>query len=196
MTKPILFCDFDGTICYQRYWRSLPTELYEKVQNLLFRDDKTIVSAWMRGAYTAEEINQYVANGIGMPFDELWKTFEDDCKNMQVSKQTLEKLSSLREKYTVILTTVNTDSFSRYTVPALELEKYFDHISNSYFEKKLKTDTDGELFVEYAKKYDVSIEQCVVLDDSKEVCECFGRLGGKAYLVTKNLNVDQYLEQI
>ncbi len=196
MIKPILFCDFDGTICHQLYWRSLPQDKYEKVQNILFRRDTTKVKSWMRGEYAAEEINIFLSEAIGVPFEELWQIFEEDCKTMEVSQSTLEKLASLRARFIVMLTTSNMDSFTRYTQPALKLDTYFDYISNSYFEKKLKTDKGGELFIEYAKKYNVPIDECIVLDDSKAVCESFKALGGTAYLVTPQIGVDYYLDRI
>ncbi|MEK7065997.1 MAG: hypothetical protein AAB965_00305 [Patescibacteria group bacterium] len=57
--KPILFCDFDGVLCYDRFWRSLPSHEYEKMQDALFRRDKEMVNDWMRGEYCAEEIIIY-----------------------------------------------------------------------------------------------------------------------------------------
>ncbi len=80
--KPILFCDFDGVLCHDRYWRSLPPREHEKVQDLLFREDTTLVNNWMRGKHTAEEINQIISEKIGIPFEKLWTVFVEDCKTM------------------------------------------------------------------------------------------------------------------
>lgn len=196
MNKPLLFVDFDGTICFERYWRSLPSDQYRKVQELLFGEDKTRVNDWMRGKYTAEEINQWMAKQIGIPYEELWQLFVNDCGTMKVSKHTLEKLSALRDRYTVVLMTGNMDSFSRFTATTLELERYFDYISNSFNEGKHKTDNDGEIFVEYAKKYGVPLSECVVIDDSPNVCAVFEQLGGTAYRVSPERNIESYLSQL
>jgi|TARA_Y100000310_G_scaffold342803_1_gene447512 hypothetical protein len=83
---------------------------------------------------------------------------------MHVSEDTLKKIFSLRDKYLVVLITGNMDSFTRFTIPSLELEKYFDHISNSFYEGKHKTDNNGELFVEYTSRFNVSIDKCGVID--------------------------------
>lgn len=195
-TKPILFCDFDGTICYERYWRSLPSGQYEKVQNLLFRNDKTYVNDWMRGKYTAEQVNKKVAQEIGVPYEEVWQLFVNDCSTMRVPQEILEQLSALRSRYIVILITGNMDSFSRFTVPALGLENYFDYISNSYHEGKHKTDKKGEIFTEYANKFGTSLKECVVIDDSQNVCNTFEALGGKAYLVTSEKNIETHLAEL
>jgi len=192
-SKPILFVDFDGTICHDRYWRSLPHSYHGKVQTLLFGTDTKRVNDWMRGRYTAEEINQLVAKTMDFPYEELWELFVNDCESMEVSVDTLERLSALRDRYTVILITGNMDSFSRFTAPALNLDKYFDYISNSYYEGKHKTDNDGEIFTEYATKYGVPLNECFVIDDSKNVCATFEQLGGTAYFISLDADVNHYL---
>jgi|TARA_Y100000310_G_scaffold342803_1_gene447513 hypothetical protein len=75
--KPILFCDFDGTICHDRYWRSLSPESHEALQELLFRGDKARISDWMRGKYTAEEINQFAAEKNR---HSIQRSMEDLCR--------------------------------------------------------------------------------------------------------------------
>ncbi len=192
-SKPILFCDFDGVLSHDRYWRSLPTEQLKKVQEFIFYGDGILVGEWMRGKRTAEEVNQIVAEHIGVSYQELWDLFVHDCKTMDVSKDNLEKLHNLREKYTVILITTNMDSFSRFTSPSHNLPKYFDYIFNSYEEGMLKTDNDGEAYTLLAKKYSVPMSECIVFDDSKSVCDIFTELGGKAYLVTKENNLESWL---
>lgn len=194
--KSILFCDFDGTLCHDRYWRSLSPDEYEKVQELLFRNDTTLVNDWMRGKYSAEEINQFVSEKTGIPFKKLWDIFVNDCKTIRVSKEALETLNRLRDRYTIILITGNMDSFSRFTQPALALENYFDHISNSSHEGIHKTDSEGEIFLKYTERYSVSIQSCILLDDSKNVCKIFTELGGTAYLVTQDQNILYYLEKL
>ena len=83
----------------------------------------------MRGKKTSEEINVLVAKKINMPFTELWEIFVQDCTTMHVSIEILEKISSLQDKFRIILVTGNMDSFTRFTVPTLHLEDYFDYIN-------------------------------------------------------------------
>ncbi len=193
--KPIIFCDFDGTICHEQYWRSLPPEQHAALQKLLFGDDTQIFQEWLRGGHTAEAVNQYAANALGLPYEELWELFVKDCQTMTVSPFTLAKLNDLRDNYTVILMTGNMDSFSRFTVPALNLEQYFDAISNSYYEGIHKTDNKGELFLTYTDRYGADIKKCYLLDDSVKVCDIFFNLGGKALLVSSDKPVDDYLAE-
>lgn len=194
--KPILFCDFDGVLCHDRYWRSLPTDELEKIQSFLFGEDDALVVGWMRGNRTAEEVNQMLADQTGISYEKLWNVFVKDCESMHVSNEVLEKLDSLRSVYTVILVTSNMDSFSRFTEPATGLKRYFDHISNSFDEGILKTDNNGELYLRLVDKYQASIEDSVVFDDSKNVQKIFTGLGGTAYLVTKEQDLAFHLENL
>ncbi len=194
--KPILFVDFDGTICLERYWRSLPKSEHEGIQELLFRNDTAMVHDWMRGQYTAEEINQFAAKELGLDYDYLWNLFVDDCKTMHVSKDVLQRIKNLSDSYITILITGNMDSFTRFTVPELSLEDYFDEISNSYYEGRHKTDDGGQLFSKFTDKHNTLISECVLLDDSDSVCALFNQLGGTAMQVSINVPVEQHLETL
>ncbi len=190
--KPILFIDFYKTLNHERYWRSLPTELDLKLQREYFgKDEPNIIDDWMVGKYTAREVNKIISEKLNIPFDYLWEIFLKDC-DMVVPEETLQKISLLRGKFIVILLTVNTDSFSEFTSPALE--KYFDYISNSFYERKHKNDDGGAIFLEYAEKYNSPIQKCFLIDDAASVCRTFRLLGGTAYQVTSEKSADYYLD--
>ena len=103
---------------------------------------------------------------------------------MNVSADALRSISTLREKYHTVLMTDNMDSLTRFTVPALDLYRYFDVIENSFENKRLKNDDNGRAFVDVMQRLGASIEQSILVDDSPATCETFTRLGGKACLVT------------
>jgi FMN phosphatase YigB (HAD superfamily) len=194
--KPILFIDFDGTLCHDRFWRSLPTEQYEKVQKFLFGDDKTHVQEWMLGKRTAEEINEMLAKHMGVPFQELWDVFVQDANSMKVSQESMNAINNLRDRYTTVLITVNMDSFSRFTVPASRLNDYFDAISNSYDEGLFKSDNGGEVFKKYIHAYQAPVADSVLIDDSPSACATFSSLGGISRQVTRDGNLTYHLNQI
>lgn len=179
-SKKILFFDFDGTLCMQRYWRSLPQKEHTQVQNLLFGDDRTKINNWMRGSYSAEEVNQYISDHINIDYEYLWDIFIEDCQTMQVMPDLLHTIDSFRKRYIVILITGNMDSFTRFTVPSLKLEQHFDVISNSYYEGRHKTDDNGALFVKYTTQFSVDMADCLLFDDSDKVLDIFSLLGGDA----------------
>lgn len=191
--KKILFFDFDGTLCMQRYWRSLPPKEHSQVQALLFGADRTKINNWMRGSYSAEDVNRYISEHTDIDYEYLWNIFVEDCKTMQVAPELLNIIDSFRDRYTVILITGNMDSFTRFTVPSLDLEKYFDVISNSYYEGQHKTDDNGALFVKYTTQFAVDIADCLLFDDSDKVLDIFSLLGGDARKVIDDQDTLQQL---
>lgn len=182
--RPTVFVDFHGIICNDRYWRSLSTEQQRALQGFLFQKNSHLVDEWMRGLHTAEAINEMVAAELDLSYDAVWTTFVADCRSMHVSPAILSRLRLLRPFANVVLMTGNMDSFTRFTAPALGLDGYFDMISNSFDEGRLKTDDGGSLFGQYADRFGTPIEQCVVIDDADDVCAVFTNLGGKALHVT------------
>ena len=191
--KPILFVDFDGTLCFDRYWRSLPADKYAQVQQLIFGQGQVRGNDWMIGKYSAEDINRYLAEELDIPYETLWELFVRDCTTMEVSKEVLETIGMLREKYITILITGNMDSFSRFTVPALALDSYFDHVDNSYFSGKQKSDNNGAAFLEHAHERNVPIDTCILIDDSVKICEIFRSFGGTTYQITPEQSIRDYL---
>lgn len=193
--KTIIFIDFDGTLCHDRFWRSFGEHDHEKIQ-IAFRANKTIVNDWMRGDYTSEEINKLISLETNIPFDKLWQVFVADCKSMRVDSEVLNRIQNLRKTFYTILVTDNMDCFSRFTVPALNLDKYFDLIVNSFNIKKRKDDNGGELFMQLADKFDSKLENCILADDSEETCNIFSKLGGESCLVTLEKPLSYWLEKI
>lgn len=193
-SQPTVFVDFHGTICNDRYWRSLPNEQQQPLQAFLFQKNSHLVDEWMCGLHTAEAINEMVAAELGLSYDAVWTAFVDDCRSMHVSPAILARLRLLRPLANMVLMTGNMDSFTRFTVPALGLDGYFDSISNSFDEGKLKTDGGGSLFVQYASRFGTPIEQCVVIDDADDVCAVFTDLGGMALQVTAERTTEAILD--
>lgn len=196
MAKPILFLDFDKTLCFDRYWRSLPAEQFQMVQEYIFGADRKLLHDWMRGKYTAEEVNILLAEKLGMPYQDLWQLFVRDCETMEVSAEALEMIQNVRKKYMTILVTGNMDSFMRFTVPALKLRGYFDRISSSSDTASFKDDGEGAIFREYAKNYHTELSECVLIDDSPRTCETFRKLGGIAYQATIEEGVMHHLSKL
>lgn len=194
--KPVLFVDFHGTICHDLYWRSLPADRQHRLQAFLFRDNPHLVLDWMRGRYTAEQVNRLLADELGLPFSSLWQLFVADCRSMRVDAEILARLSTLRQAATVILITDNMDSFSRFTIPALGLDAVFDAICNSARAGRLKTSENGALYLHYVRSCGANIEDCTVLDDARDACDLFEHLGGTAHRVTLDNPIDGILTRL
>jgi len=193
-SRPTLFVDFHGTICNDRYWRSLSSGQQQTLQSFLFQEHSHLVDEWMRGLHTAEAINAIVAAELNLSYDAVWTAFVADCRSMYVPPAILSRLRLLRSLANIVLMTGNMDSFTRFTAPALGLDGYFDAISNSFDEGRLKTDDDGSLFSQYASRFGTPIEHCVVVDDADDVCAVFAALGGKALQVTVERSAEVILD--
>lgn len=194
--RPTVFVDFHGTICNDRYWRSLSNEHQQTLQEFLFQKNSHLVEEWMRGFHTSEAINEMIAAALDIPYDAVWSTFLADCRSMHISPAILSRLRLLRPLANIVLITGNMDSFTRFTAPALGLDEYFDAISNSFYEGTLKTDNGGSLFSRYASRFGTPIEQCVVVDDADDVCAVFTSLGGKALQVTVERTTEAILDDL
>lgn len=194
--KPILFVDFDGTICHDKLWHNLEKEAYEKVQALLFSEDKSIVHKWMRGNCTSEEVNRIVAEEVKFPYELLWEIFVESCRSLKVSKNNLEQIKEVSAKYKTILLTDNMDCFTRFSVPALRLNEYFDLVVNSADTGLFKDDNDGEIFLRLTREHGVKIEECVLVDNSKKSCTRFAGLDGRACFVTPENTIEYWIKRI
>lgn len=194
--RPLLFIDFDGTLCHDKFWRSLDADTANKIENFLFREDTTLVNEWMRGKYTSEQINQMMADKFGFEYEKLWGVFVKDCETMSISQDVLNKIRGLRAKYTVVLATSNMDCFERFTVPALKLHDYFDGVESTHTSGFLKDDPSGKFFTALAEKYGLSLKGAMLIDNSMRTCRLFETLGGSAKLVTTDNNLLYWLEQI
>lgn len=194
--KPVLFIDFDGTLCHDKFWRSLNISSIEKIQKFLFVKNRFIVNQWMRGMHSSEDINHLISKELNLSFEYLWDHFVNDCEKMTISQEILHGIEKLKNDFYVILITDNMDSFTRFTVPALKLNFYFDLIVNSYESKKFKSDDNGEIFVHLLNKYNSKIDRSALIDNSQVVCDIFSKRGGNACLVTKEKSALFWLKKL
>lgn len=189
MKKSIIFLDWDGTLCWSQFWGSIRSidsrdfALGQKIDNILFSKNRTLINDWMRGQKNSEELNIFLSEQLQISPEKLWDIFLQDCKSMNFDNELREKIEKIRARSYVILVTGNMDCFTRFTVPALELEKAFDKIINSSDLGYLKTEKDGETFLACSREYNVPINKTFLIDDSVKTCEFFNSLGGRSYAV-------------
>lgn len=196
MGKPILLIDFDGTLCHDRFWRSLDVKHFDQIQELIFNQNFEYIDEWMRGKKTAEEVNLFVADKLNIPYEHLWSLFVEDCKTLYIDKKDLELIDGLREKYIVVLMTNNMDTLMRFTVPALNLDVHFDLIVSSADRGILKHDENGKLFTDIIQELNGNIKDTILIDNSRKVCDLFEALGGKPLYVDKEKNLTYWLKTL
>lgn len=188
-----LLIDFDGTICFDRFWRSADGNIQSQIKSYLFDTDDKLVNDWLRGYYTSEQVNKRIADTFDYRYEDLWDIFVKDCQTMFIRPKTLELIQRARSKYKIILLTDNMDCFDRFTIPSLQLDKCFDQIINSYNYGVTKADINGGLFACLNMK---TLEGGVFIDNSDENCQSFKKLGGQSYLVNAPTDIDLILSDL
>jgi len=190
--KPALLIDFDGTLCRDRFWQSLPPTDYKKINDFLFAGNN-LVYRWMQGLYSSENICSILADELSIDREILWKGLVADCRSMNVCADVLPMIEFLKNKYTVALVTVNMDCFDRFAVPALGLDKYFDHIINSFNEKVFKHGPDRGLFDIALARCGAQYQNSVLIDDSQNACDEFQGRGGRSLKISESNCLNYWL---
>jgi FMN phosphatase YigB (HAD superfamily) len=127
----------------------------------------------MRGKYTAEVFSKKIAKDTKLETEyvlgELIKSTEDMKFD---SEEVLNQIQEIRQKgVKVIVATDNMDTFIRWTVPSLKLNKLFDGVLNSWELKALKGDFDrrtSRFFDNFFKNINLATTDCVLFDDSED----------------------------
>lgn len=199
----ILFIDWDGTLCWSRFWESLrfsdssEYELGRKIEHIIFSKDRALLNNWMRGQIRSEQVNMYLSEQLQVDPEKLWNIFVQDCKMMRFDDQFRVKIEQVKTWSYVILATGNMDCFMRFTVPALGLEDVFDKIICSSDLGYLKTENDGETFLMCSRAFNIPLGNTYLIDDSEKTCNFFSMIGGHA-LAVRNGKTDtlQYLDDL
>ena len=193
LTKPILFCDFNGVISYNYFWHELSDsnhklhQYYSQVRDLY---TPQMAIDWMKGNYTTEQINLRISEQLSISYQDLLDSFIEGCRNIDISKPILGTINRLKAQYTCVLITDNMDSFDRFTLPSNPiLQETFDYISNSYNAKLLKIDDNGQILVDICSRFNSDIKQSILIDDSPKNCNLFNNLGGNSVCVSGETKV-------
>ncbi len=188
MPNSIIFWDFNGIISYNNYWNQIENSnhhLYKYHQSIQELYTKELCENWMRGNSNAEKINEYIAQSVGVSYQELFGIFVGDCCNLDISLAILELAQKLQKDFICVLITDNMDNFDRFTIPNNPiLKNSFDYISNSFNSKLLKTDKNGKIFLDICEQYNCNVKDCVLIDNSNKNCILFENLGGKSICTT------------
>lgn len=183
----VVFFDWNKTLSHSLFWEQLRNpehdrySWYDNISTFLFRDNKNLISDWMRGEIDDKEIVNRISLRFDYPSDVLLEDLIDSCRNMKlVSDEVIVLVKKLRLKgVQCVIATDNMDTFRKYTIPALELEKYFDDILVSSDSGVFKFDAKDEkipFFDEYLKKRNLKYEDAVLIDDCIDMSGIYNKL--------------------
>lgn len=193
--KKALFIDFDGTICFDRFWMGIPDLVMVWINQNVF-GNSPLISDWMKGFKTSEQINRYIAHGTRYDYDKLWSLFVSKCENMFVDPDVLNQIKFLSDRYTTVLITDNMDCFTRFTVPVLKLDTFFDVIASSSDYGVLKNDPDATFFKTIAEKHDIDLSRSYLIDNSRNTCELFERFGERSFITNSLQDTKDILNRL
>ncbi len=197
MQKQNIFVDFDGTICFDYFWRSTPKEIKNAIGKFLFQDNTYLLEDWMRGQKSSEDINQIISDKCNLDYNMIWNYFVKDCKNMIISEDILCALSACKKNNILILITDNMDCFNRFTKNKLNLSEYFHYIFNSCDYGFLKDDPPQRgLFKKIIDLQGFDVQKSVLLDNSQKNCDLFNQLGGTSFLIKDKQDVISILKML
>ncbi len=172
----VVFLDWYKTLSENTFWQDLEAKnenIYKAITTSCFIKNKDLIGPWMRGVYTSEVISQVIARDTHISSRFILKELIKSAKHIEFAdKQVFKIIGELQQKaIKIVLATDNMDTFTRFTVPSLKLNKLFDGILSSWEMKALKEDfLNGEsmFFSEYLKVNTLRPSDCVLIDDSED----------------------------
>jgi FMN phosphatase YigB (HAD superfamily) len=171
----IVFVDWDGTLSNSRFWGHLITEDpdgYDKIQKSLFVGNSSLLHQWMRGFITVEHVIDHLSDITNLDPQHLFSNLEKSCRAMEfMHTETLEVIKEKRSQgMKVVIATDNMDTFSRWTVPSLQLHDHFDGILTSVARSALKGEVDKSgrslFFQHFLNQNGVRPNQSLLIDNS------------------------------
>jgi len=122
----------------------------------------------------SEDIIDNIVSNSNLDRKNVFDEFVTGCRKMEyVSTEVLPLIKTIQNKgVKVFIATDNMDSFTRWTVPALRLNKIFDGILNSYDLKVMKSDADGHgnslFFGRSLSLHKLRPGESTIIDDSED----------------------------
>ena len=146
--KKVIFIDWNKTLSYSLFWEHLqdtghPSHKHlAPIEQWLFVDNRDVITPWMRGELSADDVTERMGREIGVDCSLIADELRHSCEQMQYSIDNLEEIvANIRKRgIKVVIATDNMDTFTRYTVPAMNINSVFDGVINSHSMKCLKDD--------------------------------------------------------
>ncbi len=203
-----MLIDWHGTLSNSLFWEpwqagtAVERRMAAALQEAMFRVNHHLLSPWMCGKLSSEDVVGRAASVAGVPFAGAMDAFIASCQSMRlVSDAIMPLIANLRSQgITVGIATDNLDSFTRWTVPALDLDRHVDVILNSADLGVMKGDTrdDGSsaFFGNFLHARRDLPGMTVLLDDSDDMVEVASAAGINHQLIHLEWNVICALQEL
>ncbi|MEI6288471.1 MAG: hypothetical protein WCP18_02740 [bacterium] len=195
MNPKVIFFDWNKTLSDSLFWSNLRDSNHQHnqyvstIEKSIFFDNRQLINPWMRGEYSSEDICQIIANKSGVPYEVVFNGLKESCAIMKLVSEEIPGLVwQIKAKgIKTVIATDNMDTFSRFTIPALDLTELFDDFLISYNLKLLKGDVQEDsipFFDGYLKQNSLNYSDVVLLDDCIDMGEVYNRLDFKIIEIT------------
>lgn len=205
--KPkVLFIDWHKTLSYSFFWSQLsekdhPYNNYHHIINQwLFEKNIHLIENWMKGLFNTEQICQKISTENNLNEQIIYNALKESSEKMKLcSPRIVDIIKNIRQQgISVIIATDNMDTFRKFTIKSLGLDKIFDDflISNELGVLKYEVENNAiPFFDNFLKANNLRYEDVILLDDSEEKSGIYEKLGFKIYLVKNTEELINYLEK-
>lgn len=181
--RKAIFIDWMGTLSTSLFWNKHNKRASRFARRWLFDENSELIAPWMKGQFSSEQICHKIADGEKVDYHTLFNELKQSFVDMRLcNPEVIDIVEKLRcRNFIVGIATDNMDTFLRFTVPSLDLEKYFDSILVSHALKAVKSDFsktgDSLFFDDFIHKCGITYQDAVLFDDSTAKLKPLEKLG-------------------
>jgi FMN phosphatase YigB (HAD superfamily) len=198
-----VFIDWYKTLSDSIFWEHLKgTKDFELISKALFEDSNKIINPWMRGKFTAEEVSKLVSGKTKIDYKYIFDNLEKSAKTMIFGTTLIPKLiNALTAKgVKVYIATDNMDTFTRWTVPAMRINKFFTGFYSSDKIGFLKKDMDdhgrSKFFNKIIEHKSFDFTNSLFLDDNLKIADITTKLGMTFIGIKSTKHTEEVLKEI
>ena len=187
--------DFDGTLCFDRYFSPLGSDALDTIHSLLFGENSAQwADPWMNGDLTSRDIASYLSKHLPESEGEILSALRNGCARMSFRPVVYHFALHQRGRRKTALITANMDILTEVVVPAHGLDKVFDLVLNTADHHTL------DKRVLWRKALNIfgpehSFTSTLLVEDSLKMVELFESLGGYAYRYEGDEALQAWLEE-
>ena len=188
--------DFDGTLCFGRYFEPLGRGSLDAIGELVFGDNSTQwADPWMKGDLTSHDIASYLSKHLPESKDEILSALRQGCSNMTFNSAVYDfALQQCHTGRKTALVTANMDVFTETVVPAHGLNSIFDVVLNTADHQTLdKSILWRKALGDFGPEH--SFSSALLIEDNLRMVSLFESLGGYAYQYERDQTFQAWLEE-
>ncbi len=170
------------TLTSDLYFKSLPKEERYLITELIFGNNNKSRwdTPWMKGEKSYKQILDYLSENMDYSPEELEEILIDDINQTSLNPIIWDFATKMSKRYKTAIATINTDVFSKYVIPTLNLKTTFHKVVNSS-DYGITNKTELCRLVVQKQDEPLELKNCLLIDDSKKNIDNFILSGGNGY---------------